>query len=427
MRAALWLLALFCMAVAIALFAGNNQGSVTLFWPPYRIDLSFNLTLLTLFALFLLLHLALRALAGLLALPAQARRWRARRQERVLHAGLLDALSHLVAGRFIRSRKAALQLLEQEQTLQHMEEGLAPLPRLRALSHLLAAESAHALQDRPMRDEQLRLALTHTAGRDDAELREGLQLRAARWAFDDRDVQTAQLRLEELPHGAARRTLALRLRFKVARLAGQTRMALEMARLLAKHRAFSETAAVSIVRGLAIEWLRSAHDPQQLLKVWSELDEREQRLPEVAVEAAERLLALQGDVALAFEWLLPIWERLTQPQPGAELGSEQRIGLVLALERGMAAAAGVPDPAWLARIEAAQMRQPGDAVLQYLAGVACMHLSLWGKAEALLGKCQPQLPPGRLRRNAWVARARLAEQRGDTAAAAQAWRSAALE
>ena len=46
MRAALWLLALFGIAVAIALFAGNNQGTVTLFWPPWRVDLSLNLVLL---------------------------------------------------------------------------------------------------------------------------------------------------------------------------------------------------------------------------------------------------------------------------------------------------------------------------------------------------------------------------------------------
>ena len=37
MRAALWFLALFGIAVAVALFAGNNQGTVTLFWPPHRV------------------------------------------------------------------------------------------------------------------------------------------------------------------------------------------------------------------------------------------------------------------------------------------------------------------------------------------------------------------------------------------------------
>ena len=50
MRAALWLVALFAVAVAVALFAGNNQAVVTIFWPPHRVDLSLNLALLVLAA-----------------------------------------------------------------------------------------------------------------------------------------------------------------------------------------------------------------------------------------------------------------------------------------------------------------------------------------------------------------------------------------
>ena len=33
MRNLLWFLALFALAAGVALFAGNNQGTVTLFWP----------------------------------------------------------------------------------------------------------------------------------------------------------------------------------------------------------------------------------------------------------------------------------------------------------------------------------------------------------------------------------------------------------
>ena len=77
MRAALWLVALFAVAVAIALFAGNNQAAVTLFWPPYRVDLSLNLSLLLAVGLFVLIHLALRGLAAVFSLPVQARRWQA--------------------------------------------------------------------------------------------------------------------------------------------------------------------------------------------------------------------------------------------------------------------------------------------------------------------------------------------------------------
>jgi HemY protein len=53
-------------------------------------------------------------------------------------------------------------------------------------------------------------------------LSEGIQLRAARWLVDDRDFRAALQQLEDLPQGAARRTLALRLRFKVARQTQQT-------------------------------------------------------------------------------------------------------------------------------------------------------------------------------------------------------------
>ena len=64
MRVALWFLGLFSVAVAVALFAGNNQGTITVFWPPYRVDLSLNLVVLVLALLFFTLHIALRALAA---------------------------------------------------------------------------------------------------------------------------------------------------------------------------------------------------------------------------------------------------------------------------------------------------------------------------------------------------------------------------
>ena len=58
MKAALWLVALFGVAVATALLLGGNQSTVTLFWPPHRIDVSFNLVLMVLIGSFVGLHLA---------------------------------------------------------------------------------------------------------------------------------------------------------------------------------------------------------------------------------------------------------------------------------------------------------------------------------------------------------------------------------
>jgi HemY protein len=412
MRAALWFLALFGIAAAVALFAGNNQGTVTVFWPPYRIDLSLNLVLLLLLGAFFFIHAVLGALAALFDLPRQALRWRIQQKERSMHAALLDTLSHLLAGRFTRARKSAEAVLVQEQSLAEAGQRPANGPQLRTLAHLLAAEGAQALQDRAGRDEHLKHALEQANAQ---ETREGALMRAARWSLEDREPQAALGWLKGLPQGAARRTLALRTRLKASRLAGQSGEALETARLLAKHHAFSPAAAQSLVRGLAIDLLNAAYDAAQLQRAWSMLEASERTLPEVAIHASQRLALLGGDPHLAREWLLPVWDAQ------ATLGDSLKVKLVRALEEGLDSI----DGAWLARIEAAQRANPRDANLQYLAGMACLRRQLWGKAQQLLTQAALGLQDAQLHRNAWRSLATLADQRDDSQGSALAWKRAA--
>jgi HemY protein len=417
MRAALWLLVLFGIAVAGALFAGNNQGSVTLFWPPYRIDLSLNMVVLLLVGSFFIVYTAVGAMNALFDLPRQALRWRTQQKERAMHASLLDALSHLLAGRYIRARKSAEGVLDQEGSLTASGHKPANGAQLRAIAHLLAAESAQALQDRAAREDHLQRALEQASARDAQETRDGALLRAARWALEDREPETALQLLQGLPQGTGRRTLALRTRLRASRQAGQPVEALDTARLLAKHHAFSPVAARSIVRGLAIDLLNGAYDVAQLQRAWAALEPAERLMPEVAIHAAQRLTALRGDARLARDWLLPVWERQS------ELGDLLRVKLVCALEEGLDSL----DGGWLARIEAAQKANPRDATLQYLAGMACMKRQLWGKAQQLLTQAALGLQDVGLHRNAWRALAELAEQREDAPAAALAWKRAAGE
>ncbi len=417
MRAALWFLALFGVAVAIALFAGNNQGTVTVFWPPYRVDLSLNLVLMLLVAGFVFIYAVLRALSALFDLPQQAMRWRNQQKERAVHGLLVEAIAHFLAGRFLRARKSAESALAQEEALQTADLRLPHAAPLRALAHLLVAESAQALRDHSARDTHLQQALAPQAGREGLAMREGVLMRAARWSLDERDPQAAGRWLAELPQGAARRTLALRMRLKAFRQLSQPAQALETARLLAKHRAFSTSAAESIVRGLAIDLLNDAHDPGQLLRAWSSLEQAERAMPDLAIHGAQRLQTLKGDAQLARDWLLPVWERQ------AALSDAQKVRLVHALESGLDSI----DSTWLARFESAQRANPRDASLQYLAGMACMKRQLWGKAQQLLTQAALGLRDARLHRQAWRALAQLAEDRGDTETAAQAWKRAATE
>ena len=423
MRAALWLLALFGVAVAAALFVGDNQGTVTLFWPPYRVDLALNLVLILGLAGFVLMHLALRTLAALFAMPALAQRWRAQQRERSLFAALLDAQLHKYAGRFIRARKAALAALQQEQAARQSGVVLPDAERARVMGHVLAAEACHALQDKEARDEHLRQALLCRPVHGAQEVSEGVQMRAVRWALDDRDVTRAWQGLDALPQGAARRTLALRMRLKAARLGTQTIQALETARLLGKHRAFSPAAAESLVRGLAQELLSAAYDPEQLLRAWTQLGSEEQQQTDVALHGAQRLQSLGGDVTVALNWLLPVWSRMIERLHS--FSESQRVRMVQVLEQALQAAPKAEAVQWLARVEAAQRRHPTDANLQYLAGSVCMQHQLWGKGQQLLEQSVSRLSDLVLKRQAWCRLALLAEQRGDSGAVHNAYRKAA--
>ncbi len=419
MRAALWFLAIFAAAVGVALFASQPDGTVTLFWPPHRLDISLNLVLLLLLAAFVLLHFALRAVTALLELPTRAKAWRATQRERAMHSELNEAMGHQLAGRFSRARKLA------ETSAQHAANLGSVVPQssqVKVLAHLLAAEAAQSLQDPAGRDAQVQAALDVALPKSAAHIIEGVHLRAARWALDDRDPAAALMRLDTLPQGTQRRTLALRLKLRAARQAHRNADALDTARLLAKHGAFTPAAAQSMVRSLATHTLTDAHDAQQIMRAWDSLTAAERAQPEVATHAALRLVNVSANTPEASvqqerarQWLQTAWDQYPS------LGDSAQSRLVQALE----ATFETIDTSWLGKIESAQRQLPRDGRLQYLAGMACMKRELWGKAQQLLSVATEDLKDEPLKSSAWRALALLAENRGDAAAAAKAWRSAA--
>lgn len=433
MRAALWFLALFGIAVAVAVFAGNNDATVTLYWAPYRVDLSLNLVILTLVFGFALIYTAMRTAALLFALPEQARRWRALQKERAINAELFNAQSHFLAGRYIRSRKSALSALNLDKSREYSHPKAADLvgnePQLRALAHVMAAQSAHALQDNAARNEHLKQALENQSQRASLDTREGTQLLAASWALDDRDASSALKWLAQLPSGAARRTLALRLKLKAAQLDNASVEALETTRLLAKHHAFSKDVAPSLIKSLVLKRLDDARDTAQLQTTWRDLDTSDRLQSDIAIHAAYKLSILNGaarDTQQVTDWLLPAWQTLTGAEGGlSNIDSTRCAELIQTLEAILVAQTESQDLAWLARIEKAQLANPRDARLQYLAGVACKSHQLWGKAQQQLAQAAPQLKDANLKRRAWCALAELAELRGDAAAAGTAWKNAA--
>jgi HemY protein len=412
MRAVIWFVLLFAVAVVAATTLGTNDGLVSFYWAGQRLDLSLNLFLILLAGTCFVLITVFNAINALLALPKRAREWRVARRDRTAQASLREALAQYFGGRYSRAQKAALRAL----AIQGDTPELAQDNEFTVLGHLLAAGSAHRLQDRAGRDRAIQRALelaSHSAAARPAE--EGARLLAAEWALDDRDAARALELLGELPTGVARRTQALRLRLQATRLGRQPQEALKTARLLAKHQGFSKSAAQGLLRSLAFESLDTARDTDQLRRVWTQLDALDRRDAFVAARAATRAAGF-GASDEARGWLRPFWDRLN------ELSPEERSAISLALVEAVSGL-GVD---WLPRLESAARAYAREGAMAFAVGMALAERQLWGKAARLLEESAGDATlPSPARRQAWLTLARIAAGQDDTERAAKAYEAAA--
>ena len=411
MRGVVWIILLFVAAVVAATALGRNDGLVTVAWGAWRTDLSLNLFVLLLVAGCALTMLALQALNSLVSLPRRAQEWRWLRRERAAHAAMREALIEFLSARYGRARKAAQRALD----FQPHTTSLANDRDFKLLAQLLAANSLHRMQDRPQRDALLQLAQEAAKGpRGPGSAQDALWLCAAEWALDDRDSAAALQALGRLPPGAQRRTQALRLKMQASRMARQPLEALQTARMLANHQAFSPVVAKGLLRSLAGEALEQVHDSGQLQRLWSQLDAQDRRDPQVVALAAARAAKL-GAEDEARQWLRPLWDRMS------ELDAEDRAAAALALievRRGL----GVD---WLPRVEAAVQNQAQDTAVIAAAGMAFAERRLWGKARPPLAQAAAATSlPAATRRLAWRELARIAQDQGDDARARECEKAA---
>ena len=411
MRTIIWLVLLFAVAVVAALTLGDNDGLASFYWGGWRLDLSLNFFVLAALGLGFAVMTAVQAVGGLLGLPARAREWRALRLERAAQAALREAQAEFLAARYSRAHKAAQRAMD----MCHDVPALASDTTFERLARVVAAGSLHRLQDKPRRDAMLQPAL-HPGRRGAASaVDDGVRLTATEWALDDRDAPRAEALLADLHPGVARRTQALRLKLQSARLARRPLEALHTARLLANHQAFSQAAALGLLRSLAIEALEAPHDIEQLRRTWQQFDIADHRDAYVAARAARRAARL-GAADEGRAWIRPLWDRLDLQE------ADGRAELALALAD---ACQGIGAD-WLPRVEAAQRAYASEAAVQAGAGAVLLARQLWGKARLPLELAAQaaELSP-RARRQAWRALASLAEAEGDTARAHTCLRSAA--
>jgi HemY protein len=412
MRVVIGVIVLFVIAVVTATLFGTNEGQATFTWRGWRAELSLNFFLLLLVAACFAMVSAILALRALVTLPQRAREWQAARRDRVAQTALRESLAQFFGGRYSRSQRAAERALAVQADTPEMAQD----NDFSVLAHLLAAGSAHRLQDRAGRDRELKQALDLSRRSGPAKaVQDGARLLAAEWALDDRDADRALEHLAELPPGAARRTQALRLRLAATRMNRQPAESLRTARLLAKHQGFSRTGAQGLLRSLAFELLETARDAEQLKRVWTQLDSADRRDPLVAARAAS-LAVRSGSLDDARNWVLPFWPEL------AVLPDDEREALLRAL---IPAIRGIGAD-WLPRVETLAQLRPRDPLVALVAGLVCRERELWGMAQKYLSQAAEDTALDlTLRRRAWRDMAEQAESNAEPDKAAAAYVSAA--
>lgn len=192
MKALLWLLTLFALAVGVALALRYNDGYVLLVVPPYRAEVSLNLALILTFAGFVFFYGILRTVALARSLPRRVREFRQHRQSEKMAETLSDAMCLLFEGRYDQSLTKAAEA---------HSAGHSP-----ALAALIAARAAQGLGDAANQKTWLERAL-----QSDVKTQSAALLLEAEMLVDLHRHDDALTLLKRLHDLSGRHTAALRL------------------------------------------------------------------------------------------------------------------------------------------------------------------------------------------------------------------------
>lgn len=351
MRALIWLIGIFALAVGVAMIAGVNDGYVLVVLSPWRAQISLNLFIVLLVAGVLLIHLALRVFTRTLALPSRVAQWRERRRREKADKALYGAINALFEGRFAQSLKSA-------STAYAATEGSS-------MAALVAARAAHALQDETRYREWLDHAAEQGKESEVARL-----MTEAELAIESRQFDVAASRLAQLREGGHKHIAMLRLEAQVALELGRWEELLHILRQLRKHKALTAEQAAPGLRRAHIERMKQlGADPVEVEAYWQAIPTEELQ-DRGLIEGVLPLMARVGCAKLARAQT----ERLLEERWDSGLA---RLYAYCADSVDAARACLHNAESWLER-------QPRDAGLLFALGQLCRRTELWGKAQSYL-------------------------------------------
>ncbi|MFZ9391031.1 MAG: heme biosynthesis HemY N-terminal domain-containing protein [Burkholderiaceae bacterium] len=316
---AIFLFAALLLAAAVVML-DLSLGNLTLWLPPYRIDMSLQLALFSLLIIFVGLVVLALLVIQLASIPARVRRFRLHRAQNQ-RLGRLAALTiDYFEGRFARVVKESRNLREDTGLLRDSPAALAA-------ADALAASAAHQLRDTQLRDALLAELRDDSVGSPRADTTLAALLEAE-FALDDHRGLRALSALAPLIKGDRRNVHTLRLALKANQQQGNWDEVLRIGRLLENRRAISAVLATEIKREVVRAWITEGRHIE-------------------AIALIESALKKEWDSGLAM-----LYGR-------AEGNAREQ----------------------LQRLDAWLRDQPRDAELNWSMGRICQRQALWGKAR----------------------------------------------
>lgn len=274
MKFLIWLLAIFSAAIAVTLIS-HNTGYVQFVIPPYRIEVSLTLFVLSCLALFGFGYSAVRLLIAALRLPEYVRNFRRERAYEKGRAAMMDALTAFFEGRYAAAEKAAVHSME--------------LGEKSGLNSIIAARAAHEQHEFDKRDAYLADAEGKSVGEATMRL-----MAKTEFQLDEKNPKSALSSLKELnKSGISKHVGALTLELKAQQQSHNWDAVLEIAAQLEKRHAIEATLALQLRQQAWLEKLRDPmNDADTLRSVWKNVPGELKRLPKITAAAANAYIRL---------------------------------------------------------------------------------------------------------------------------------------
>ncbi|MFA6014597.1 MAG: heme biosynthesis HemY N-terminal domain-containing protein [Gallionellaceae bacterium] len=274
MKFLVWLLAIFSAAIAVTLLS-HNTGYVQFVIPPYRVELSLTLFVLSCLALFVFGYSVVRLLAAALRLPEYVRNFRRERAHEKGRAAMMDAFTAFFEGRYAAAEKAAVHSME--------------LGEKSGLNSIIAARAAHEQHEFDKRDAYLADAEGKSVGEATMRL-----MAKTEFLLDEKNPASALNSLKELnKSGGSKHVGALTLELKAQQQSRNWDAVLEVAAQLEKRRAIDATLALQLRQQAWLEKLRDPmNDADTLRSIWRNVPGELKRLSKITAAAAKAYIRL---------------------------------------------------------------------------------------------------------------------------------------